>query len=132
MTTGCDRRQLSGLGLGVMLCGCFAGLLLVVGCNQAAPVDTKAAEQAVRDADAQWSKAAGAHDLTSVLSYYSDDAYVLPPNEPMANTKQAVHDGWAAMLVPGAHVIITAARQPDGTLVAQRVGVGKDGLVPPM
>jgi len=37
-----------------------------------------------------------------------------------------------AMLVPGAHVIITAARQPDGSLVAQRVGVGKDGLVPPM
>jgi hypothetical protein len=37
-----------------------------------------------------------------------------------------------AMLVPGAHVIITAARQPDGTLIAQRVGVGKDGLVPPM
>jgi hypothetical protein len=36
------------------------------------------------------------------------------------------------MLVPGAHVIITAARQPDGSLVAQRVGVGKDGLVPPM
>jgi hypothetical protein len=38
----------------------------------------------------------------------------------------------SAMLVPGAHVIITAARQPDGSLVAQRVGVGKDGLVPPM
>jgi len=37
-----------------------------------------------------------------------------------------------AMLVPGAHVIITAAHQPDGTLIAQRVGVGKDGLVPPM
>ncbi len=37
-----------------------------------------------------------------------------------------------AMLVPGAHVIITAARQPDGSLVAQRVGVGKEGLVPPM
>jgi hypothetical protein len=36
------------------------------------------------------------------------------------------------MLTPGAHVIITAARQADGSLVAQRVGVGKDGLVPPM
>ena len=32
----------------------------------------------------------------------------------------------------GAHVIITAIRKPDGSLVAQRVGVGKDGLVPPM
>jgi len=37
-----------------------------------------------------------------------------------------------AMLAPGAHVIITAARQPDGSLVAQKFGVGKDGLVPPM
>jgi hypothetical protein len=36
------------------------------------------------------------------------------------------------MLTPGAHVIITAAWQPDDFLVAQRVGVGKDGLVPPM
>jgi hypothetical protein len=38
----------------------------------------------------------------------------------------------AAMLTQGAHVIITATRQPDGSLVAQRIGVGKDGLVPPM
>ncbi len=40
--------------------------------------------------------------------------------------------GTAAMLTPGAHVIITAVRQPDGALVAQRIGVGKNGLVPPM
>lgn len=40
--------------------------------------------------------------------------------------------GTAAMLTPGAHVIITAVRQPDGSMIAQRVGVGKDGLVPPM
>jgi len=37
-----------------------------------------------------------------------------------------------AMLTAGAHVIITATRQADGSLVAQRIGVGKDGLVPPM
>jgi hypothetical protein len=36
------------------------------------------------------------------------------------------------MLKPGAHVIVTAAKQPDGTLTAGGVAVGKDGLVPPM
>jgi hypothetical protein len=40
--------------------------------------------------------------------------------------------GDRAMLKPGAHVLLTAARQPDGTLTAARVAVGKDGLVPPM
>ena len=40
--------------------------------------------------------------------------------------------GTPAMLVPGAHVIITATQNSRGSLVATRVGVGKDGLVPPM
>ncbi len=38
----------------------------------------------------------------------------------------------ASMLVPGAHVFVSATRQPDGALSAARVLVGKDGLVPPM
>jgi hypothetical protein len=36
------------------------------------------------------------------------------------------------MLVPGAHILVTAAKQPDGSLTAGRVAVGKNGLVPPM
>jgi hypothetical protein len=36
------------------------------------------------------------------------------------------------MLVPGAHLIVTATRRPDGTLAASRVVVGRGGLVPPM
>jgi len=40
--------------------------------------------------------------------------------------------GDRAMLVPGAHVILTATHRPDGTLGATRISVGKDGLVPPM
>ncbi len=42
-----------------------------------------------------------------------------------------VEEGTPALLVPGAHVVITAARAADGTLTADRVIVGKDGLVPP-
>lgn len=40
--------------------------------------------------------------------------------------------GERAMLVPGAHIMITASRQGDGPWTAARVLVGKDGLVPPM
>ena len=37
-----------------------------------------------------------------------------------------------AELKPGAHVIVTATQNPDASLTATMVGVGKDGLVPPM
>jgi hypothetical protein len=40
--------------------------------------------------------------------------------------------GDRAMLKPGAHVLFGATTQPDGSLTATRVNVGKDGLVPPM
>jgi ketosteroid isomerase-like protein len=84
----------------VALCG-FAGVLFASGCSRPAVVDAKAAEQAVRDMDAQWSKAAAAHDLAGVLSYYADDAIVLPPNERTITNKQTNHDEWAALLTPG-------------------------------
>lgn len=35
-------------------------------------------------------------------------------------------------LTPGAHVIVLGLRAADGTVTARNVGVGKDGLVPPM
>ena len=35
-------------------------------------------------------------------------------------------------LTPGAHLFAVGSRLPDGTLRAERVTVGKDGLVPPM
>ncbi len=53
---------------------------------------------------------------------------VVPPDAPIVSFEP----GDRAMLVPGAHVILGAARQPDGTLTASRISVGKDGLVPPM
>ena len=40
--------------------------------------------------------------------------------------------GNVAMLKPGAHVLILASKTPDGGWTADRVSVGRDGLVPPM
>lgn len=43
-----------------------------------------------------------------------------------------VEPGDLSMLTPGAHVLVTAARQLDGTLTSDRISVGKNGLVPPI
>src|SRR5213082_1532366 len=63
--------------------------------------DTKA-DQALRDADDAWSKAAGSKDLDKTVSYYSSDAAVLPPNAPIATTKEEIKKIWQDMLAsPG-------------------------------
>lgn len=38
----------------------------------------------------------------------------------------------ATALVPGAHVLVFATKAADGSLSARAVGVGKDGLIPPL
>jgi hypothetical protein len=42
-----------------------------------------------------------------------------------------VEPGDLSMLTPGAHVVVTAVKELDGTLVSDRITVGKNGLVPP-
>ena len=80
---------------------CLGLLLLTSGCNRPTAPDTRAAdESAVKDQDAQWSKTAGANDLEGTVSYYADDASVLPPNAPIATGKQAIHTVWASLLNP--------------------------------
>ena len=53
---------------------------------------------------------------------------VVPANAPIVTFEP----GDRAMLKAGAHILLTVTRQPDGSLTAARVAVGKDGLVPPM
>jgi ketosteroid isomerase-like protein len=63
--------------------------------------DSKA-EQALRDADDAWSKAGASKDLDKIVSYYSADASVLPPNAPIATTQEAINKIWQDMLaIPG-------------------------------
>ena len=63
--------------------------------------DTKI-EQALRDADAQWSAAAVAKDLDKTVSYYADDAIVMPPNASAAKTREAIRKVWQDLLAsPG-------------------------------
>jgi uncharacterized protein (TIGR02246 family) len=93
-----DREDLQ-MTNGLALCGCLALLLLTSACNRQT-ADTRASdESAVRDADAQWAKTAGANDLDGAVSYYSDDASLLPPNAAIATGKQAIRAVWASSLL---------------------------------
>ena len=63
--------------------------------------DSKA-EQALREADDAWSKAAGSKDVDKTVSYYSADASVLAPNAPIATTKEAIKKLWGDLIAsPG-------------------------------
>jgi len=59
---------------------------------------------AVKDADMKWSKAAAAHDLAGVYSFYADDAAVLPANQELATNKGAVQKVWMDALTPNVQV----------------------------
>jgi ketosteroid isomerase-like protein len=80
----------------LFLSGCFA-LLSFIFVGTASASDTKI-EQALRDLDEQWSKAADAKDVDKTVSFYSDDAIVMPPNAPGATTKEAIRAIWKDLL----------------------------------
>jgi len=89
------------LGWKLALWSCLALVLLAVGCGEQKPPDTRAAdEKTIRDADAQWSKAAAARDADGTVSYYSDDASLLAPNAPIASDKQSIRAAWVGLLTP--------------------------------
>lgn len=80
---------------------CFALLSLTLVITSSA-ADTKATEQNLRDLDDQWSAAAGSKDLEKTVSFYSEDAIVMPPNASAATTKEAIRKVWQELLAsPG-------------------------------
>jgi ketosteroid isomerase-like protein len=63
------------------------------------------AEQSLRDVDAAWVRAAQAHSVDGWMSFYSDDALVLPPNEAAASSPAAVRKSIAELLaLPGLRI----------------------------
>jgi ketosteroid isomerase-like protein len=81
----------------------LAALSLSIACQSQATADTRAADEAtLRNLDADWSKAAGAKDIDKTVSYYSDDALVMPSNSPVLQGKAAARAMWQAMFnMPG-------------------------------
>jgi ketosteroid isomerase-like protein len=76
----------------------FVTLILFSLLCTASAADTKAIEQVLRDLDDQWSAAAGVKDFEKIVSFYSDDAVVMPPNAPRATTKEAIRTIWKDLL----------------------------------
>ncbi len=95
-----------------VLCLCFsvALLLVVSGCNQQTSDNSAAEESAIRNLDAQWSNVARAHNLDGIVSYYSEDAVLLPPNAPAATNKQSIRAAWAVFAVPNVSVSWQASK----------------------
>jgi ketosteroid isomerase-like protein len=88
-----------------VLASCILLIIFTLACQPQpqTPPDTRAADEAaLRRADEDWSKAAGAKDVDKTVSYYADDALVLPPNGAAINTKDAIRKIWNEMLMaPG-------------------------------
>src|SRR5258705_14004222 len=63
-------------------------LFLSTACQSQATSDMRADEAALRKLDDEWSKAAGSRDVEKTISYYSDDAMVMPPNIPTLTGKE--------------------------------------------
>jgi len=89
-----DRNSKSGLDgrmkTKFILVVCVALLPLTLICTAPAAGAKGADEKTVRDLDAAWSKAAAAKDLDKTVSFYSEDAVVLPPNQAAATTKDGI------------------------------------------
>jgi hypothetical protein len=66
---------------------------------------------------------------TMKLTYKGGEkTVVIPSGTPIV----MVEAGDRSLLVPGAHIVITATRGPDGALTTDRIMVGKGGLAPPL
>ncbi len=73
-------------------------------------------------------KSAGGTRTLTLTYPGGQQTVVVPPRIPIVQ----LEPGDRSLLVPGAHVFAVAQRAADGSLVAQRVAVGKGGVVPPM
>ena len=66
---------------------------------------------------------------TLTLTYKGGEQHVfVPPSAPVIT----FYPGSRSLLQPNAQVIVSAAQDAHGDLIAQRIGVGKNGMAPPM
>jgi uncharacterized protein (TIGR02246 family) len=77
---------------------------LVGGCGVGMHLGESGEAVELRKLDEQWSAAAAKNDLEATLSFYADDAVVLPGNAPIAADNKAIREVWAGMLGPGTAV----------------------------
>ena len=55
-------------------------------------VDTKSEEEQLMQLSREWSASAASENIEKTLSYWADDAVVMPPGQPPIKGKQAIKD----------------------------------------
>ena len=75
----------------------------VSGCKEIAKQPDPASEaEAIRLLDSSWVTAGQSKDVDSWIAFYSEDAAVLPPNEPVATNREAIRKSVSELLtLPG-------------------------------
>jgi len=83
-----SARSLASIGL--------PGILLLQSCTKP---DMRAADEAlIKQADAAWVQAAQTKQVDAWIAFYSGDAVVLPPNEKIAITREAIRKSVSGLL----------------------------------
>lgn len=109
---------------------------VVVGCARQAPVDTDAARTTLREADAQYTKAALGKDRAAFVGFYAADAVMYPPGESTATGLDAVGNVadafWRDPAFGGSFRPIVVGVSADGTMgytlnAAELSVTGSDG-----
>jgi uncharacterized protein (TIGR02246 family) len=91
----------------------------LVGCRPATP-DLDTERRAIMEADRAWVTAAGQRDLEKALSYWTEDATLLPPDMPPIKGKPAIREYVAAgFQTPG----FSVSWEPGEVTVAENGGM---------
>lgn len=72
--------------------------LAISGCNKPRAELASNEVEAVRAADAALQKAVAANDLNSIVSFYADNAILMPAAEPLIRGKEAITKEWEHIL----------------------------------
>ena len=72
--------------------------MAISGCNKPTAEAGPNEVEAVRAADAELQKAVAANDLKSIVSFYAEDAVLMPAAEPLISGKAAITKEWEHIL----------------------------------
>jgi len=105
-------RTTSRLALLVVICSLFTH------CRNTKSSDLTEIEELIRNADKSLQQAVYAKDLDLIISFYADDAVLLPTAEPMVRGKESIKEEWR-------HILEIPNFENKSTL--SKVEISKDG-----
>lgn len=90
------------------------------------------AEAAIRAADVEFAAAMNAGDMAKVMTFYADDAVVLPANAPAFRGKAAIQQFWTSFLGPAkVNLTLTPENVMQSCDLAAEVGRYDVTITPP-